>query len=89
MALDTSGEKKKVKKSVKMIADLCTRCNQCTIACGLIKFDAIDLVQSYVRLLGDGDEVTKIKLTKGCDLCGDCFDACHYGAMEMTIKEIG
>lgn len=83
-----SETKVKIKKIAKMNADLCTRCNQCTIACSLVKFDEIDTGKSYVRLIGEGDEVTKIKLSKGCDMCGDCFNACHYGAMTLTLKEV-
>ncbi len=78
----------RIKKIAKMNAELCTRCNQCTIACGLEKFDSIDIEKQYVRLIGESDEVKKIKLTKGCDLCGKCFDACHYGAMTLTFKEV-
>lgn len=78
----------RIKKIAKMDPTLCTRCNQCTIACSLVKFDVIEPSKSYVRLVGESDEVTKIKLSKGCDMCGDCFDVCHYGAMTLTLKEV-
>jgi len=80
--------KVKIKKKVKMDASLCSRCNLCLLACSLVKFDVFEPEKSFVRLIGEGDEVLKIKLSRGCDMCGDCFDACHYGAMTMTRVEV-
>jgi ferredoxin len=81
---------KKQKKDIRPFSvhpEKCTRCYLCQMFCSLKYQGEVNPAKSFTQIIGR-DKAEKIKMTRGCTVCGDCVTVCYYGARVFKEEKI-
>ena len=74
------------KYDIQVIAERCTGCLRCQLACSDVYTKAFNPSQARIRVVVSGADCS-IHFTEECNECGVCVDQCFFNALEKAKKE--